>query len=108
MESHQIRQIMNMLADQNRWNIYQLLKEKGEMNVLAIQSGCGMYQATVSHHLGLMKRAGIVVSRRDGKWVFYKVHKDIAYDFIIRTYEACHPEPPSGGITHRAVEAEAV
>ena len=30
-------------------------------------------QPTASHHLGILERSGLVLSRREGKWVFYKI-----------------------------------
>jgi len=30
-------------------------------------------QPTTSHHLGILERAGLLSSRRNGKWVFYKI-----------------------------------
>jgi ArsR family transcriptional regulator len=30
-------------------------------------------QPTTSHHLGILERAGILGSKRNGKWVFYRM-----------------------------------
>ena len=36
----------------------------------------GVTQPTVSHHLGVLRRAGLVHARREGKQVFYSLNQD--------------------------------
>jgi ArsR family transcriptional regulator, arsenate/arsenite/antimonite-responsive transcriptional repressor len=36
----------------------------------------GVTQPTVSHHLGILREAGLVKARRDGKLVFYTLNQD--------------------------------
>jgi DNA-binding transcriptional ArsR family regulator len=37
---------------------------------------CGVSQPTVSHHLGILRDAGLVNVRRDGKQVFYCLNQE--------------------------------
>lgn len=59
------------MADETRQRILSLL-QRGEMNVGELTEALGLTQPTVSHHLVLMRRAGLVFRRREGKQVFYR------------------------------------
>jgi DNA-binding transcriptional ArsR family regulator len=60
------------LADNTRLRILQLLA-KEELCACEVMAGLDLTQPTASHHLGILERAGLVVSRREGKWVFYRL-----------------------------------
>jgi DNA-binding transcriptional ArsR family regulator len=56
-----------------RLQIIELLDRTGEQNVTAIYEALGIEQAVASQHLNLMRDKGILVSRRDGVNVYYRV-----------------------------------
>jgi len=60
------------ISDPNRVKIMKLLKN-GEMPVSEIVSHFNMKQPSISHHLKVLKNAGIVTSRKEGKEIFYKL-----------------------------------
>jgi DNA-binding transcriptional ArsR family regulator len=62
---------MKQLGDPSRLKIFWLLchTEECVINVAAIVN---MSSPAVSHHLKLLKAAGLLVTRRDGKEVYYK------------------------------------
>jgi ArsR family transcriptional regulator len=60
------------LADNTRLMILELLTGE-ELCSCEIMAGLELTEPTTSHHLGILERAGLVASRRDGKWVFYKI-----------------------------------
>lgn len=43
---------------------------------------CGLSQSTVSTHLSILQRAGLVTSRRVGQWVFYQRDEDTIRAFL--------------------------
>ncbi|WP_282959128.1 metalloregulator ArsR/SmtB family transcription factor [Azoarcus sp. L1K30] len=45
---------------------------------------CGLSQSTVSTHLAILQRAGLVTTRRIGQWVFYKRNDDTIDEFLRR------------------------
>lgn len=45
---------------------------------------CGLSQSTVSTHLAILQRAGLVTTRRIGQWVFYKRNDDTIAEFLRR------------------------
>lgn len=54
--------------------ITMLLKE--EMCICELLEALGLSQSAVSHHVKILKQAGLVNDRRDGKWTFYSINKD--------------------------------
>jgi ArsR family transcriptional regulator len=43
---------------------------------------CGLSQSTVSTHLAVLARAGLVTTRRIGQWVFYKRNEETIAEFL--------------------------
>lgn len=67
--------LFKALSDVTRLEIIRLLIAE-EMCVCEIMDRLGMSQPAVSHHLRILKEAGIVGYRRSGKWLFYSLRKD--------------------------------
>ena len=63
------------LADGTRQRILVMLQEK-EMSVSDIVDAFTMSQPTISHHLNVLKQLGLVISRKEGKQVFYALNRD--------------------------------
>jgi len=63
------------LADETRQQILEMLQE-GEKCVSDIVAAFDMSQPTISHHLNILKRFGLVTTRKEGKQVFYAINRD--------------------------------
>jgi ArsR family transcriptional regulator len=75
--------ICKALGDPTRLKILDLLKSKGrsccdlisreERGLCAcdIEQAVKLSQAAVSHHMGLLRRAGLVCAEKRGRWVYY-------------------------------------
>ena len=59
------------MADETRQRIL-LLLQQGEMNEADIVSHFNLTQPTISHHLTLLRNANLVMTRHEGKYVFYR------------------------------------
>lgn len=57
-------------ADPTRTRILKLL-QRGGLCVCQVQAVLGLAPSTVSKHLAILKLAGLVEDRRDGKWIHY-------------------------------------
>ncbi|ASP51296.1 ArsR/SmtB family transcription factor [Sinorhizobium meliloti] len=54
-----------------------------DMGVCAGQfERCGLSQSTVSSHLAVLQRAGLVTTRRVGQWVFYRRNEETITAFL--------------------------
>jgi ArsR family transcriptional regulator, arsenate/arsenite/antimonite-responsive transcriptional repressor len=65
--------IFAALADEHRLRIVSTLARAGEVCVCDLNAGLPLLQPTVSHHLKLLKAAGLVESERRGTWVYYRL-----------------------------------
>jgi len=64
--------VFSGLADNTRLKILKLLA-KEELCACEVMAALDLTQPTASHHLGILERSGLVASRREGKWVFYRI-----------------------------------
>ena len=64
--------VFRALADETRLKIIKLL-EQGELCVCDIVAALDMQQSKVSFHLGVLRDAGFVRDRRQGKWTHYRI-----------------------------------
>ncbi len=62
-----------LLGDATRLRILGYLRGDAELHVSALQQRLGQSQPAVSHHLGLLREAGLVTVRREGKHNFYSL-----------------------------------
>ncbi len=63
---------LKLVAEPNRLRMLALLT-RGELCVCDIEAAVGLPQNLVSHHLSVLRRAGLVLDRREGKWVYYRI-----------------------------------
>ena len=68
--------ILRALNHKLRQQIIKLIHENGEVNVTDIYLGLNLEQTVVSQHLSILRKAGFVNTRREGKQVFYTVNYD--------------------------------
>jgi ArsR family transcriptional regulator len=62
--------IFKALSDETRMRILKLL-EQGELCVCDIVASLDMIQPKISFHLGVLKEAGLIKDRKQGKWIHY-------------------------------------
>lgn len=70
-----MREFMNItkaLADENRVRTLLALR-KGELCVCQITELFGLAPSTMSKHLSILFQAGLVESRKNGRWIYYKL-----------------------------------
>jgi len=69
-----ISDLLKTIAEGNRLKIICLLG-KGEHCVCEIMEALDLPHNLISHHLKVLTKAGILLRRRDGRFVFYKVNQ---------------------------------
>jgi len=67
--------VFKALSDESRQKILLTLEEAGEMRVADMVEHFGISQPTMSHHLGVLKNAGLVDDHRRGQSVYYAVNR---------------------------------
>ena len=77
------------LADPTRLRIIQHLRH-GECCVCELMDLLDAAQSRLSFHLRILKEAGLVTDRREGRWVYYAVESGAVED-LIGALEAIRP-----------------
>ncbi|MEP6990033.1 MAG: metalloregulator ArsR/SmtB family transcription factor [bacterium] len=70
-----IAQLCNALADEARVEIVSRLLD-GEKCVCDLTDALGTGQSRLSYHLKVLKDAGLVSDRREGRWAYYTLTRD--------------------------------
>ena len=66
--------IFKALSDETRLRIVKLL-EKGELCVCDLVAALDIVQPKASFHLGVLKEAGLIKDRKQGKWIHYSLNE---------------------------------
>ncbi|MFO0882671.1 MAG: metalloregulator ArsR/SmtB family transcription factor [Pirellulales bacterium] len=69
--THDLVQLFKLLADETRVRILHYLLQSEEINVRSLCQLLEQSQPAVSHHLALLRQAGLIQCRREGKHNFY-------------------------------------
>jgi ArsR family transcriptional regulator len=75
-------QLFKLLSDETRLQILNYLMQKDELNVRTLCKLLKQSQPAVSHHLALLKDAGVIECRRDGKHNFYHLVPKRCQEFL--------------------------
>lgn len=66
--------VTKALSDENRVRILLALSEKGELCVCHLIDLLELAPSTVSKHLFLLKNARLIIGRKDGRWMHYRLN----------------------------------
>ncbi|CAN5675336.1 metalloregulator ArsR/SmtB family transcription factor [soil metagenome] len=68
--------LFRTLADPTRRALFERLCREGEQTVGALTAKAGVSQPAVSKHLGVLRRAGLVSDRHEGRQTHYSAQLD--------------------------------
>lgn len=69
--------LFKILADPTRLRIVLLLEGQGELCVCELTHALDEIQPKISRHLALLRGSGVVLDRRQGQWVYYRLNPDL-------------------------------
>lgn len=75
MDNKKMAAMFKAFADENRIQILELLRD-GERCACRLLEEMKITQPTLSHHMKILCDAGIVVGRKEGKWMHYSISED--------------------------------
>src|ERR1700752_1444012 len=85
------------LSDETRLQIVEMLSH-GERCVCELQDVLDAAQSRLSFHLKVLKDAGLVTDRKEGRWMYYALNRD-ALDKIAAFAQAVKPGKHAGSCT---------
>ena len=72
MQTAALDAVMRTLADPTRRAVFERIVQSDEITVGELTRGSGVTQSAVSQHLRLLKQAGLIADRAQGRNVFYR------------------------------------
>jgi ArsR family transcriptional regulator len=93
--------IFKALSEETRLRIIKLL-EHGELCVCDLVAALDMVQPKVSFHLAVLKEAGLIKDRKEGKWTHYRLDdSDLLRRFLILSVTERVPEDATAADARR-------
>ena len=78
-EAESIAEDFDVLAHPVRLQLLDILaRNEGRVCVCDLEASVPVKQPTVSHHLRLLREAGLIESEKVGQWVYYRIRRDAA------------------------------
>ncbi len=65
------------IADPTRLRILVLLIQLEELCVCQLTDAIDVLQPKISRHLSILRKKNILLDRREGLWIFYRLHPDL-------------------------------
>ena len=75
MDNKRTASMFKAFCDENRLQILELLQD-GERCACRLLDEMKITQPTLSHHMKILCDSGVVVGRKEGKWMHYSISKD--------------------------------
>ena len=80
-------ELLKALSNRHRLLLLCRLTE-GEQSVGQLAAFLGIRDSTVSQHLALLRRDGIIAGRRDGQTIWYRIESDAARQVVSALYQS--------------------
>ncbi|MCP4041803.1 MAG: metalloregulator ArsR/SmtB family transcription factor [Gammaproteobacteria bacterium] len=90
-------QFLRALNDPTRLRILVLLSENLELCVCDLTHTMDLAQPKISRHLATLREAGIVLDRREGQWIHYRIHPELppwAFRVLDAIHDGCEGKNP--------------
>ncbi|MES2869689.1 MAG: metalloregulator ArsR/SmtB family transcription factor [Pseudomonadota bacterium] len=70
-------EVFKSLADETRVRAILLISDQGELCVCELMCALGDSQPKISRHLAQLRSNGLLLDRRQGQWVYYRINPDL-------------------------------
>ena len=84
--------VIRALKHKLRQQILKLIHSKESITVTEIYVKLRLEQSVASQHLGILRRAGLVCTRRDGKQIYYSVNYERVKELHRLAFELLHKD----------------
>jgi ArsR family transcriptional regulator len=89
----ELEDFFSALGDTTRLKMVKLIADE-ELCSCEVMAALELTQPTTSHHLGILEQAGILTSKRNGKWVFYKISNSRIHNLINKAFSVAEAPMP--------------
>lgn len=89
--------LFSMLSHDTRLRCLILLLTFGELCVRELNNSVEANQPFLSRHITLLREAGMIVGRRDHRWIYYRINTELpawAMNVLIHTMKGVHGVEP--------------
>ena len=66
--------LFRLLSDTTRLRVVMLLQQAGELCVCELTHTLELSQPKISRHLAHLREGGLLLTRRDGLWMYYRIN----------------------------------
>ena len=73
----EFRTVSRALSDPRRVALLESIGSEAEYSCQELCKESGVSKGTVSHHMDILVKAGLIVERRRGQYMFYEVRRDV-------------------------------
>src|ERR1700755_653733 len=88
LSDKQLVAALKAVADPARLKILRLLKQKGQCSIgkavgmcaCDVQDHLDLAQPTISHHMSILRKAGLVIGEKHGLWMWYRRNEESLKD----------------------------
>ncbi|MDY7219262.1 metalloregulator ArsR/SmtB family transcription factor [Denitrificimonas sp. JX-1] len=70
-------EVFKSLADDTRARIVLLITAEGELCVCELTESLQEAQPKISRHLAVLRTSGVLLDRRQGQWIYYRLHPEL-------------------------------
>jgi DNA-binding transcriptional ArsR family regulator len=95
VEAAEATDVLKALAEPRRWQIVELLSCE-ELCVCHLAEEVGIPQPLVSHHLKVLREAGLVESEKHRYWTYYRLRREVLQSLGARLGAITECCPPPG------------
>ena len=76
METEKTALLFKALGDENRLRILKLVSQGEDLCACRILDELDITQPTLSHHMKILKDAGLISARKQGRWMHYAISEN--------------------------------
>ena len=78
--------VFKCLADETRTRLMLLIAAEGELCVCELTAALELSQPKISRHLAQLRTGGLLADRRQGQWVYYRLHPNLP-DWVVKVLD---------------------
>jgi ArsR family transcriptional regulator len=93
LDTDHAARLFHALSDETRLSILERLR-RGERCVCELTDALAAAQSRLSFHLRVLKEAGLVADRREGRWMYYTLNAEKLADLAELAQTLATPLPP--------------